>query len=207
LYLEEKNIFENIILFDAIYDEKIKDKYYIKFKNKPVFYLQNIVLLKELLLFYNPIFIYANSANIMALYNSHFPTVILNKTVFHFHECAEHIFYDITKIRNNKLFVVSENIKKDFLEQKEYTLKDVSVFPPFIGKQKLIEIEKMATKMFDYEIVFDKTKITFGMCGSRCFRKGYDIFINIAKSMPQHNFVWIGGDFDPKINLDNFKSL
>jgi hypothetical protein len=42
------------------------------------------------------------------------------------------------------------------------------------------------------------------MCGTVALRKGYDIFINIARNMPEHDFIWIGGEYDSTISLPNY---
>jgi hypothetical protein len=35
-------------------------------------------------------------------------------------------------------------------------------------------------------------KPTFGMCGTGIYRKGFDIFVNIAIKYPEYDFIWIG---------------
>lgn len=50
------------------------------------------------------------------------------------------------------------------------------------------------------------SKILFGMVGSRGYRKGYDIFVELASKMPQHDFVWIGGA-DLEINTGKIPNI
>jgi hypothetical protein len=46
----------------------------------------------------------------------------------------------------------------------------------------------------------------FGMVGSRCHRKGYDIFIELARKMSQHDFVWIGAE-DQVIDVSRIPNM
>ena len=45
------------------------------------------------------------------------------------------------------------------------------------------------------------------MCGAKSERKGYDIFINLVKTMPYHDFVWIGDSFDNNNIYSNYYQI
>lgn len=66
-------------------------------------------------------------------------------------------------------------------------------------------LQETIYKCFDEPVCIeglDQTKITLGMCGSLTKIKNYDLFLDIAKELPNYNFVWIGGD-DLESNLSN----
>jgi hypothetical protein len=204
VYLQENNVFENIIIFDVIYDEKLEQKYYNRLKIKPIYYFQNYALLNELLNHYNPIFIYSNSMNYLNRHTKKFSTEIIQKTIFHFHETTDHINVNHDNLKLNKKFVVSDNIKKQLLEKTNDF--NISIFTPFLAKDKLEEINNnINDKSINH--IFDSKRIVFAMCGTQDSRKGYDIFINIARNMPQHDFIWIGGEYDSTNPLNNFTQI
>jgi hypothetical protein len=208
LYLQENNMFENILLVDVTYNQKVVEKYYNKLKIKPVFYFQNYCLLRELLNYYNPIFIYSNSANVLNVYPDKFPNKDIIKTIIHYHESIEHVLnINDTILKDNKIFVVAENIQNDY--KSKYNLLNLKIFPPFLSKEKLIEIDNsiINNRNGSLNSIFSNNRITFGMCGTPEYRKGYDIFIKIAINMPEHDFVWIGGEYDSTNLLSNFKQI
>jgi len=49
----------------------------------------------------------------------------------------------------------------------------------------------------------DLSKITLGMCGSIGARKNIGLFLDVAQSLPEYNFVWIGGHEGLGTNLKN----
>jgi hypothetical protein len=58
------------------------------------------------------------------------------------------------------------------------------------------------------EVIFDslqnnKNQLLIGMCGTASYRKGSDIFWNLAKTHPNMNFIWIGSWNDIENKIDN----
>jgi hypothetical protein len=105
-------------------------------------------------------------------------------------------------IKKSKVFVVSENIQKDY--QKRICLENIEIFTPFITLEKIEMIDKKSkeTVNIDNQGFFDQDKIIFGMCGVDLNRKGYSIFIEVAKMLPEYNFIWVGGQLDKNIEIN-----
>ena len=202
IYLQENNIFNNILILDSHLDKSIEELFYNKLKIKPIYHLNNINLLNELLIYYNPIFIYSNSINIFVKNLESYPKHIINKSIFHFHETIsdipECINFDL--IKNNKIYFVSNEIREQFLVK--YNFKNVYIFKPFIITNTILKLENSITNRNTN--IFKTDKIIFGMVGTKTYRKGYDIFINIVKNMTQYIFVWVGDNYDYKNEYPNY---
>ena len=131
LYLQENNIFDNILVIDSHLNKNISELYYDKLKINPIYHLNNINLLNELLIYYNPIFIYSNSINLFITNIDFYPEYIINKSIFHFHEILkdvpQNIKFDI--IKNNKIYFVSDEIRNNFINK--YGLKNTYIFKRF----------------------------------------------------------------------------
>lgn len=213
LYFEKNNIFNNVLMFDVMYSEKLEKMYYKKLKHCPIFYFNDIEILKKYATILNPIMIYSNSLTII-LESLEKWTSFLSKTVFHFHETIQSVIenkhvYKNTKTlpKDQKLYVVSDAIKCAFVEHFDFT--NINVFPPFLPKSKLdiINSKNHQTLNSLSNLNIDLSKITFGGCGTIGFRKGYDIFKKISELLPMYNFIWIGGEKDTNILNNNFYQI
>lgn len=193
IYLQENNVYDNVLILDIIYNDELYE-YYNLLKTQPIFHCNNFVLLRELLDYYDPKFIYANSLNYLTLNIEKFSDEIISKTIFHFHESIEIIPQTIRNLKNNIIYCSNEKISEQL--HNSFGLTNTQIFKPFIR-----ENSNKDSKITD---MFGNLNITFGMFGKNNYENGHDIFIKIAKAMPQYNFIWIGGDYDDKFSADNF---
>lgn len=198
VYLEEKNLIDNIIIFDVYRNEKLYSIYKNRLKNDPIYHYNDNDILIKYIRNYDPIFIYSNSLSIITR-NLDLYKEFKSKIIFHFHETLDFLnsqnsngSYD--DYIDNKIYVVSEKILNDYKDY--FNFSNIRVFPPFISSTKLNKLERLSNENIDINIL---NNITFCMIGTRIFRKGYDIFINIAKELPEYNFIWIGDNFDNKL--------
>jgi len=196
IYLQQNNIYENILLFDVIFNEALT-KYYNRLKNKPIFFCNNFILLNELLRHYNPTFIYSNSLNYLTLNIDKFSQNIINKTIFHFHNSMELIPPSIKNLKDNTIYCSHEKINEHLYST--YGVSNTHVFRHFISEEN---IDK-----YNYINLFGNDNITFGMFGKNNYENGYDIFVNLAKKLPQYNFLWVGENDDSSFLADNFVKI
>jgi len=205
-YLKNNNIVKNPIIAEP-YENDLFDNYEIQ----KVYHYNDPEKLLEIIKNINPVFIYSNSLNIYYKYINKFIDY-WHKTYFHFHETLSFVDNNIiSKIKNEKIFVVADRIKKEF---ETIGCTNIEVFPPFISQEKTFHIKNLSSKL--KEKINDK--ITIGMSGNVCDRKNFHLFYQLAKNCPQYNFVWIGGDedwmgsflymyrYEPE-SLDNFKHI
>jgi hypothetical protein len=215
LYLEQNDIYDNIIIIDIFFSETISQIYYSRLKRIPLYHYNDNDKLLDYIKSYNPIFIYSNSLNLL------FSNIILYekyiyKIIFHFHETLDTLKSYIHLVKNQsgmfllskccKIYVVSKRIKEDYEEF--FKIKNIYIFPPFLSieKSKTIDCLCQAQPCQFIEHFKCPDKILFGMCGVDLRRKGFSIFVDLAKMMPHHNFMWVGG-VSNKITeqgLDNF---
>jgi hypothetical protein len=193
LYLQELRLYDKIIVLDVYFNEDLFH-YYDQLTIKPIFYCNHYILLRELVEFYDPLFIYSNGLNYLTLNISKFSQNIVNKTVFHFHTSIEAIPTTVKQLHDNIIYCSNEKIKEQFIHS--FGLDHVQLFNFFIRKQ---EISNQPS--FD---LFGNDNILFGMFGNTTYENGFDIFKKIVKNMPEYNFIWIGGDHDPSFSADNF---
>jgi hypothetical protein len=186
-YLKNNNIIKNPIIIES-FKNNLFDNYDIQkmyHENSPEKLLQ---IIKET----NPVFIYSNSLNLY-YYNIDKFIDYWHKTYFHFHETLSNLDENILKkIKNQKIFVVANRIKK---ELKSCGCTNVQKFPPFIHQEKIFHI-----KNNEYN---ELNKLTIGMSGNICDRKNLKLFYKLAESCPQYEFIWIGGENW----ADNYESL
>lgn len=211
VYLEKNKYFDNVIVVDVCENEIVKNIYHTDLKIKPLFHQNDNNLMLKFIEDLNPIFIYSNSLNII-LKNINVYEYCIHKIIFHFHETinmikqSNNIFFENINLINKhqKIFVVSESIKNEF-EQK-FNFSNIHVFHPFIPKHKLNNLEKQFHEQIDQIIVdqINKNKKTIGMCGVDLKRKGFNLFYDCAKNMPEFNFIWIGGYSQKNSCLKNF---
>ena len=89
-------------------------------------------------------------------------------------------------------YVITENISLSYDSKPKV---QTPILPAFIVQK--IEKEYNNDVLLDN---FDSNKITIGMCGSRCSRKNFNLFLEVAQNLPQYNFLWIGGEDNKIIN-------
>jgi len=188
-YIVDNNIFRNVYILEPFPNKVLPDKPNKLYHYNDIYYIQNI------LSSVNPALIYSNSINFY-LYNIDSFKYWHNKTILHFHEVYKHIEPVLTNITsdisNIKTYVVSEQIKKEFIEQSIF--KNISIFPPFISKQKQNQIIRLSNeKLSTFYDNIDLSKVIIGMCGDLSDRKNILLFLKLAAQNSQYHFVWIGG--------------
>lgn len=194
LYLKKKYHKDNSIkvnLATIRYDTMLFDKFGIH-ERDVIEYHNEPTLLCHVYLKYKPKIFYLNSCN--DIYTKIYPYLNKNNVILHSHEVCDHYFKDILPD-----YVVSDRIAH------QYRIKchKPNIQPPVLFN--IDEIFKLCNEPIDYEIknahgVMNNKNINIGMCGSICQRKGYNIFIEISKQYPNHNFIWLGGE---KTNVFN----
>ena len=100
------------------------------------------------------------------------------------------------------------NVTQSLCEKTEklFINKKILLIKPFLSSEKMNNIDRLSKINIinsDINLNLIKKKIVFAMIGNKSERKGYDIFINIAKIMDKFNFLWIGDDIDLTINIKN----
>jgi len=196
IYLQQNNIYENTIIFDVVFNEKLLHLYN-KLKSPPVYYCNNLILLRELLDFHNPKFIYSNADNLFLSNIQKFTSNIIKRSIFHFHDNIVFSNSSIQDLKENIIYCGNEKIIEYI--SNSYGIKNAQLFRPFINLESFEILEK-----YQPLNLFNNDAIRFGMFGIKNYENGYDIFINIVKKMPQYNFIWIGGEYDEKFSPDNY---
>lgn len=193
-YLINNNIISNPIIVEPR-PSNLFDKYGIKNK---LYHYNDPAELIDIIEKINPVFIYSNSLNLMFLSNYLFKN-FFHKTFFHLHESLENINRNLLKIiKDEKIFSVAEKIKQQFLKE---NCKNISLFPPFIDKEKIYRIKSLSKVKTEIKNEFrriDDKKIIIGMSGSISFRKNFLLFYELSKNFPEYEFLWIGGEKDWK---------
>jgi hypothetical protein len=187
-----KKAYNNVLLCEIKYNPIILSKYNIDIKDV-LEYEGDPTLLYMLYEYYLPKLIYFNSINYAI--TKVIKYIPQNKRILHSHECYEN--YALAQALPN--FVVSDKIAQ------RYQNTEVKVQPPFLTNidhiiQKSAEqIEEITNK----KGIFDKSKITIGMCGQISERKNYKLFIKVSILYPKYNFIWIGDDSNIFDNYEN----
>ena len=189
--LKEK--YKNVILCEIKYNPSILSKYNIEIKDV-LEYEGDPTLLYMLYEYYSPNLIYLNSINYAI--TKIIKYIPKNKRILHSHECYENysLAFELPD------FVVSDKIAQ------RYQNNEVKIQPPFLTNiddiiQKSTEpIEQIKNK----KGIFDKSKITIGMCGQISERKNYKLFIKVSTLYPNYNFIWIG---DESNIFDNYENI
>jgi len=161
----------------------INSKYIICYNND-----ENILF--KLYKKFNPLLFYLNSINKCFV---NFQDIIKEKhilnIIFHSHETE----YDYRQFALNiPYIVVTKRICNTY-----YNLYNKTPLVQVPILNNIDNILKLSNEGID-EIsnnfgVFDKTKVTIGMCGSLTSRKNPYLFFRLASFFPQYNFLWIGG--------------
>lgn len=195
-------------IYDFVAEKKHKKILYtdvvptknIQIKNI-AYHLNDYDNIKKIINKTNPSIILSNSLNVYLKYISQFLNT-LDKTIFYFHETYEGLALFLTNqeidiIKKAKTYVVSEQIKEEFIKN---GFQNVFVSPPFISKkqQKQINILKSkpveTIKNISNSRALRLNKTIIGMCGTMCDRKNFIMFCEIARSLKNMQFLWIGGD-------------
>jgi hypothetical protein len=188
---------DNRIFSDPIIAEPYPNDLFKSYKINKLYYYNEPALLYSIIYNLDPVFIYSNSINILFMEFDIFEE-FAEKTIFHFHESIDNIKKEsLKKIKDKKLFVVAERIRKQLAME---NCSDVSVFPPFFHKDKIKRIDKISNSSClsprNKFRSLDDEKIVVGMSGSIFKRKGFLLFYKTAKSNPDKEFIWIGGSDD-----------
>lgn len=195
------NNFHNILFVDAMpSDNQI---YKLNKDIQTVYHFNETDLLLDIIKKHNPIWIYSNSLSLIVRDIEAFDQ-FLYKTTFHFHECYEDIvcavggdIFNTLKERTSHIFFTTDSIRRDCNTDH----KNGHVIPEFLPEERrnrILESIKKKPKRIN-------KKPTIGMCGSICDRKNPKLFIEIAKSNPEYDFIWIGGKLENEIpeNITN----
>jgi hypothetical protein len=188
-YLKNNKIIKNPIMLES-YKNNLFDNYNIE----KMYHKNNPQKLLKIIQDINPVFIYSNSLN---LYYHNIDQFIdyWHKTYFHFHETLSGLDENIiSKIKDQKIFVVSDRIKKQF---DELGCSCTRVSPPFIPQEKIFHIKNLSLKHRN----ISNDKVNIGMSGLVSDRKNFHLFYKLAEACPNYNFIWIGGDEDWKISF------
>ena len=190
--LEKKH--KKILYSDVVPNKKIQIK-------NIAYHINDYHIIKNIIEKTNPSIILSNSLNIYLKYVHKFNN-LLNKTIFYFHETYEGLTdfmptQDLSILKKAKVYVVSENIKEEFVQN---GFEEVFVSPPFVPKkeQKRIDVLKLEPvekiKNISNCRVLNAKKTIIGMCGTMCDRKNFTMFCEIARSLKNIEFLWIGGN-------------
>ena len=93
------------------------------------------------------------------------------------------------------LITVSPDGEKDIIEQCLFPFKKILSSAPGIDFTKIqqLSVEENFTPGINvFGQPMSRDKIVVSMCGIASKRKGCDIFFQVAKKLPEHNFLWIG---------------
>jgi hypothetical protein len=115
-----------------------------------------------------------------------------NKVVLFSREIKEH--YTKT-IPYSPDFVITQDIAQTYKNKPKV---QTPILPRFIKTSIDLDYARSVDVMN-----LDLSKITLGMCGSIGARKNTGLFLDVAQSLPEYNFVWIGGHEDLDTNLKN----
>jgi glycosyltransferase involved in cell wall biosynthesis len=162
-------------------------------------YLERLELARQIIKIVSPDLVYVNSTaahvfyhaamgtNIPTIYSVHEgPTGMdeqLKGFVFPFDKffnnlpCKESLFYSCSLLCTNSLYDMM-GLSREIPIKEFQTLDIKSVIND--GNEVSLIIYKRTNRLL------------IGMVGSRSHRKGFDIFIEIARLFPNHDFIWIG---------------
>jgi hypothetical protein len=193
-YFKENNIF-----IDPVIIEPYPNQLFSHYDINKYYHFNDIKKLHSMLQQINPLFIYSNSLNLIYHHLDYFKEFFY-KTIFHFHESLNNLNVSILqKIKDQKIYVVAERIKKDL---ESVGCSQVSIFPPFVNEQKrAVVVNQPRSNKPHITNGFrnlDHAKVVVGMCGTVSVRKGFSLFYNLAMHNPNIEFIWIGGDYDWK---------
>jgi hypothetical protein len=185
---------KKILYSDVVPDKKIQIK-------NIAYHINDYHMIKKIIDKTKPSIILSNSLNIYTRYVHKFNDT-LDKTIFYFHEtyAGLKLFMpeqNLNILKKRKVYVVSEKIKEEFIQN---GFENVFVSPPFVAKKELKRIDMLKLepvekiKNISNCRVLNAKKTIIGMCGTMCDRKNFTMFCEIARSLKNIEFLWIGGD-------------
>lgn len=196
-YLDKTNNYDIYLVITNNFNNVNKELYnnvkliYCNFNNLSVTECKiNTIVATKILEIINPDFVFISTfANYEFIKASNDLNI---HNIIYIHEKKTELF----RIKNNNHefsnFPEADELKKINKIFLGYNTNDVHDIFNINGEYLNIGIDfnEINTKINgDYKI-YNKT--TFGMCGYGTYRKGFDIFLNIAKKYKQFDFVWIG---------------
>jgi len=172
-------------------------------------YLDRVELAKNILKELKPNLVYINTSVANDFYHASCNLNIPN--IYHHHEGimgynSELKGYQIPM----KNFVKYYNIKDSiFYSASELTTQCLHDIMGVSNSNIIKEFQKINFTMIDnlknqpkQDIKINNKKI-IGMVGTAIYRKGYDIFIELANIFKEYNFCWVGCDIDTEININD----
>lgn len=131
----------------------------------------------------------ASSFALFSAYSSGIPSIFHGHEalmeLINLHKTNQIICYDLGEMIDYCL--CTDNKLKYYLE-KLYKVEHTEVLYNFTNLQYQEDIEKL-----DFlDTGHSKYKKIIGMAGTICYRKGFDIFIEVANKCPQFQFIWAG---------------
>jgi len=191
-----KKAYNNVLLCEIKYNPIILSKYNIDIKDV-LEYENDPTLLYMVYEYYLPKLIYFNSINYAI--TKVIKYIPKNKRILHSHECYEN--YSLALELPN--FVVSDKIAQ------RYQNNEVKIQPPFLSNidDIIIKSTEPIEEITNKKGIFDKNKITIGMCGQISERKNYKLFIKVSILYPNYNFMWIGDTIDNGNIFDNYENI
>jgi hypothetical protein len=172
-------------------------------------FVNNISLTSKILQEINPYAIYINSlASSFALFASYSVGI---PTIFHAHEAllelinlhksAQTICYDLGALID--FCICTDNQLKKYLID-VYNISQPEVLYNFTNIFEKVVVDESDTIDIHHE-GYDKI---IGMAGTICYRKGFDIFIELALQNPSYYFIWAGvGEYDKSLIPENMEVI
>ena len=207
LYKQLKKNKYKVLLVDMFYNKEIHEIFDIVSEDA-VYYLDDLTLLRKIILSVSPKAIYCNSISWTYPYLLDIQTNY--NIIFHSHEhSSAYLFHFGPEIKSiNNLLCVSKNISKDF---KEKLGVNACVCPPFLShdilQNKLDNLDLETTKITNGYRSLDKKRVIIGMSGDTTSRKNFREFLISATNYPEKEFLWIGGDKNTIIDSINNEPL
>ena len=142
---------------------------------------------------------------------SYYTIIYIHENISEFYRIVNNnhewsMFPDYNQLnRANKILCVNKHIKNYLMEILICDVNNIFIQHPFINTDNIDILKetpskilnKILNKISDNNINKKYLKI-IGMCGSGTYRKGFDIFVDIAKKYDKYFFIWIGPNVDFK---------
>jgi glycosyltransferase involved in cell wall biosynthesis len=116
------------------------------------------------------------------------------KTIQYVHEdFDDYIPHQVSvEIESDKILCVDHNTRKRF---KDVGKKTIIYHPKFRRSafEEILDVYPSYRLLDVWTLAKWSMRKVIGMIGTPCQRKNYDLFMKIAKSIPEYEFVWVGG--------------